>query len=67
MEYAEIEKYIGQLVIVTDIDDQKFKSVIYNTESQFDTSFGKEEIEIRVGDVWYGIPFDEIKTIMVVS
>lgn len=64
MEYTEIEKYIGKLVIVTDIDEQKFKGVIYNTESQFDTSSGKEEIEIRVGDVWYGIPFDEIKSIV---
>lgn len=64
MTYEEIKEYIGQKVIVTDIDDQKFRGVIFNTESEFDTTSGKEEIEIRVDDVWYGIPFDEIKSIM---
>lgn len=64
MPYSEIEKYIGQQVIVTDIDDKRFKGIIFNTESWLDTSSGKDEIEIRVGDVWYGIPFDEIKSII---
>ena len=62
--YEEIEPYIGREVILTDIDNQKFIGIIYNTESRFDTSSGKEEIEIRVDDMWYGIPFDEIKSII---
>lgn len=61
--YDEIKKYIGKEVILTDIDNQKFRGKIYNTESEFDTASGKEEIEMRVGDIWYGIPFGEIKSI----
>ncbi len=66
MQYEEIEKYIGQLVILTDTDGQKFKGIIHNIESWLDTSSGKDEVEIRVEDVWYGIPFDEIKSIIAV-
>lgn len=64
MTYKEIKDYIGQKVIVTDIDGQKFRGEIYNIESKYDTSSGKEEVEIRVKDIWYGIPFDEIKSIV---
>lgn len=64
MTYEEIKDYIGKTVIVTDIDGQKFRGVITNTESEFDTASGKEEIELDTGKVSYGIPFDEIKYIM---
>lgn len=67
MTYEKIKDFIGKTVILTDIDGQKFKGIIFNTESAFDTSSGKEEIEMRVNDVWYGIPFDEIKTILVIE
>ena len=67
MTYEEIKPYIGKEVILTDIDDQKFHGTIFNTESEFDTSSGKEEIEMRVKDIWYGIPFDEIESIMIVE
>lgn len=67
MVYEEIKDHIGKKVIVTDIDDQKFMGVITNTESEFDTSSGKEEIELDAGKVYYGIPFDEIKSIMVIE
>lgn len=66
MTYEEIKPFIGKKVVLTDIDEQKFTGIMFNTESEFDTSSGKEEIEMRVNDVWYGIPFDEIKTILVI-
>ena len=65
--YEEIKDFIGKKVVLTDIDGQKFQGVIFNTESEFDTSSGKEEIEMRVKDVWYGIPFDEIESILTVE
>lgn len=67
MTYEEIKDYIGKKVVLTDIDGQKFKGVITNTESEFDTTSGKEEIELYTGKVYYGIPFDEIKSIMVIE
>ena len=30
------------------------------TESEYDTSSGKEEVEIDAGKVFYGVPLDEI-------
>lgn len=65
MSYDEIKEYIGKKVVLTDIDNKKFRGVITNTESEFDTTSGKEEIELDTGKVCYGIPFDEIKTILV--
>lgn len=67
MTYEEIKDFIGKKVVLTDIDGQKFQGVIFNTESEFDTSSGKEEIEMRVKDIWYGIPFDEIESILTVE
>ena len=67
MTYGEIKEFIGKKVVLTDIDGQKFRGVIFNTESEFDTPSGKEEIEMRVKDAWYGIPFDEIKSILAVD
>ena len=64
MLYKEIEEYIGKNVIVTDTRDKKFRGTITNTESEFDTESGKEEIELYTGKVYYGIPLDEIKNII---
>lgn len=64
MTYDEIKEYIGKKVVLTDIDNKKFRGVITNTESEFDTTSGKEEIELDTGKVFYGIPFDEIKSIL---
>lgn len=64
MTYEELKDYIGKSVILTDIDNQRFRGVITNTESEFDTTSGKEEIELDAGTCFYGIPFDEIKSIM---
>lgn len=64
MVYKEVEKYIGKNAIVTDASDKKFRGIITNTESEFDTESGKEEIEIYTGKIYYGIPIDEVKEIM---
>ena len=63
MTYEEIKDFIGENVILEDVDEQIFIGRITNTESEFDTSSGKEEIEIKVGNCYVGIPFDEIRTI----
>ena len=40
------------------------KGIFTNTVSEYDTSSGKEEIELDAGKVFYGIPLDEIKDII---
>lgn len=67
MGYEEVKKYIGKKVVVTDIDDRKFKGTITNTESEFDTESGKEEIELYTGKIYYGIPLEEIKKIILIE
>lgn len=64
MTYEEIKDYIGKKVILTDIDGKKFRGLITNTESEFDTASGKEEIELDAGPCFYGIPIDEIKFVL---
>lgn len=64
MTYDDIKGFIGKLVIVQDIDGNRIKGIITNTESEFDTSSGKEEIEIDAGKVFYGVPLDEIEKII---
>lgn len=64
MTYKEVKKYIGKNVILTDVDGQKFRGVIINTEAGFDTESGKEEIELYTGKIYIGIPLDEIESIM---
>ena len=64
MTYDEIKDYIGKLVVLTDIDDKKFKGVITNTVPDIETTTGKEEIDLDAGTCFYGIPIDEIKSII---
>mgnify|MGYP001440501204 CR=1 FL=1 len=64
MLYKEIKEYIGKNVIVTDTGDRTFRGIITNTESEFDTESGKEEIELYTGKAYYGIPLEEIKSII---
>ncbi len=64
MTYKEIKDYIGKKVVLTDIDGKKFRGVITNTESEFDTSSGKEEIELDTGKISYGIPIEEIVSVL---
>lgn len=67
MTYEEIKKFIGKKVILKDIDERRFKGIITNTESEFDTTSGKEEIVLDAGNCFYDIPFDEIKSIMIIE
>lgn len=64
MKYEIIEKFINKKVILTDIDGKKFRGVITNTESEFDTPSGKPEVELYTGKIYIGIPFDEIENII---
>lgn len=64
MTYDDIKGFIGKQVTVRDIDGNRIKGLLTNTESEFDTSSGKEEIEIDAGKVFYGIPIDEIEKII---
>jgi hypothetical protein len=49
MTYEEIKDFIGKQVIVRDVGGKSFKGIITNTESEYDTSSGKEEIELDAG------------------
>ena len=60
MTYDEIEKFLGKTVLVTYMDGRQFQGVFTNTESEFGTASGKEEIELDAGTFCYGIPLDEI-------
>lgn len=64
MTYEEIKKYIGRKTSITIKNGKAFKGVITNTESEFDTSSGKEEIELDTGTCFYGIPLDEITSVL---
>lgn len=67
MIYEEIKDYIGKKVILICDNGKRIRGIITNTESEFDTTSGKEEIEIDAGKVFYGIPFDEIESIMIIQ
>lgn len=43
MTYEEIKGYIGKKVVLTDIDEQKFRGVITNTEVSSIQSRGKRK------------------------
>lgn len=60
MTYEELTKFLGKTVLVTYMDGRQFQGVFTNTESEFDTASGKEEIELDVETFCYGIPLDEI-------
>lgn len=64
MKREHIMEFVEKKVVVTDIDGKKFRGVITNTESEFDTSSGKEEIVIDTGTIYVDIPLDEIKDII---
>ena len=64
MTYDSIKGMLGKKVIVTDVNGKHFKGKFTNTESEFDTESGKEEIEIDTGVIFYGIPLDDIKNMI---
>lgn len=67
LTYDSIKGMLGKQVIVTDVSGKHFKGKFTNTESEFDTESGKEEIEIDTGVIFYGIPLDDIKNMIEVK
>ena len=64
MTYEEINEFLRKQVIVRAVGGKRLKGIITNTEREYDTSSGKEEIELDAGKVFYGIPLDEINDII---
>ena len=64
MTYEKVKEFIGKQVVIRDIRGKSFKGIITNTESGYDTSSGKEEVEVDAGKVYYGVPIDEIEKII---
>ena len=64
MTYDEIKEFMHKKVIVTDIDENHIKGTLTNTVSEYDTTSGKEEIELDAGKISDGSPLDEIKNIV---
>lgn len=71
MKVKEILPYIDESyrkkVVVKLEDGKRFVGFITNTESEFDTSSGKMEIELWTGKVWYGLPIDEIVEVIQIN
>ena len=49
MTYDEVKRFLHKKNIVTDIDGNRIKGIFTNTVSEYDTSSGKEEIELDAG------------------
>jgi hypothetical protein len=68
MKYEEFCEKIGKHVIVETYKDGIFKGKFTNTESEFDTSSGEEEIELYIDDGisphYIGIEFSAIKAMV---
>jgi hypothetical protein len=69
MKIEEILDKIENEVIITDTEGRIFKGFFSNTESEFDTSSGEEEIEIMIPNkgICIGIPISEIKSIKIIK
>lgn len=63
MTYEEIKEFFNKKVVLTDIDGKMFDGIITNTVSEFDTSSGKEEIDMLCSGYELGIPLDEIESV----
>lgn len=67
MRYDDFKEMIGERVRVTTQDGKQFSGLFTNTESEFDTASGEEEIELEMvttsGEEYYvGIEFSDIVT-----
>lgn len=67
MTYEKIKEFITKRVVLTTEENKVFRGVLTNTESEFDTESGKEEIELNLGTAYVGIPFDDIKRIIAIE
>ena len=63
MTYDALTKFLGKPGLVTYMDGRQFRGVFTNTESEFDTASGKDEIELDAGSFCYGIRLHEITDI----
>ena len=63
MTYDALTKFLGKPVLVTYMNGRQFRGVFTNTEFEFDTASGKDEIELDAGTFCYGIQLDEITDI----
>ena len=68
MKYDDFKDMIGKRVIVTTQGGKKYSGLFTNTESEFDTASGEEEIEIEArtasGNPYYiGIEFSNVSKI----
>lgn len=71
MKVQDLDKYLGSEVLIfhpekiktvaVKMDDgQIFRGRIRGYTSEFDSSSGKDEIDLFTGEVEYGLPIDEI-------
>ena len=60
MTYDEVKRFLHKKIIMTDIDGNRIKGIFTNTVSEYDTSSGKEEIELDAGKVFYAADPDTI-------
>lgn len=66
MKYDDFKDMIGKRVRVTTHDGKQFSGLFTNTESEFDTTSGEEEIELRMSTTsgaehyYVGIEFSAI-------
>lgn len=58
---------IGDKVSVIDVDGQVFRGVYWGLTSEFDTSSGKDEIEVAMGDYYVSLPIDEVQSVVFLS
>ena len=68
MKYDDFKDMIGKKVQITTHDGKKYSGLFTNTESEFDTASGVDEIEIEVrttsGNPYYiGIEFSAVSKI----
>lgn len=67
MKIADIIPFIKHNITLRDVDDQLFTGIITNFVDEFESSSGKLEIEMDLGDLLLGIPVDEIESIQLIK
>lgn len=63
MEVKKVVEYLEKDTRIILKDGKTFEGFLSNTVSEFDTSSGKDEVELITGLYEVGIPIDEIDSI----
>ena len=63
MKYREATKFFEKKVKITTLENEIFVGVITGFEDDLDTSSGKDEVELDVGEYDIGIEISDIKSI----